>query len=352
MAPLKEVIDRWHNDFLRDDLLRKEVDRLRKELDPQFQEEGVRCPQCNANILDNIDSWREHVASDPQHQQKLSIESEVHDAYMRIYQAFRDATVQLYAEETVNVDASRNGPQRPAVPPSNPIRALSSPQSSQDDDSTSVMIPQPETRPISQDQLVAEVKGIYAGLTMVETKCIEVDNKQSSNELGFAVRITETVMRRWGDTNTLPFLHTLLVFVNHVTRFPAAISHIEGEFPWKLTALMLNSLLVSCAADYEIHSDFRLPERGQTPRPLPEDFAMRGLIYAEDYFPDEWFKNHKIDEDETYFELGSMAEERKDRILSLGRAIATSGSWLIWNPKARQFSVPAKYDVKLEDIPV
>ncbi|OBS15857.1 hypothetical protein FPOA_13372, partial [Fusarium poae] len=32
-----------------------------------------------------------------------------------------------------------------------------------------------------QDQLVAEVKGIYAGLVMVETKCIEVDNAQSSN---------------------------------------------------------------------------------------------------------------------------------------------------------------------------
>ncbi|KAM0355082.1 hypothetical protein ACHAPU_000939 [Fusarium lateritium] len=46
------------------------------------------------------------------------------------------------------------------------------------------MMRQPETRPISQDQLVAEVKSIYAGLVMVETKCIEVDKSQStlSNE--------------------------------------------------------------------------------------------------------------------------------------------------------------------------
>ncbi|KAI1150958.1 hypothetical protein F4825DRAFT_379132 [Nemania diffusa] len=42
------------------------------------------------------------------------------------------------------------------------------------------LIKQPETRPISQEQLVAEVKGIYAGLMMVESKCIEVDNAQSS----------------------------------------------------------------------------------------------------------------------------------------------------------------------------
>ncbi|KAJ4160336.1 hypothetical protein NW754_003461 [Fusarium falciforme] len=145
--------------------------------------------------------------------------------------------------------------------------------------------------------------------------------------LDFAVRIIETVMRRWGDTNTLPFLHTVL-----------------------LTALMLNSQLVSLEANYEVHSDFRLPEKGQLPRPLPEDFAMRGLIYSEDYFPHGWFKNDKIDEDEKYFELGSMVEERKDRILTLGCKIAASGSWLIWDPETRQFSVPAKYDVELEDV--
>jgi gag-polyprotein putative aspartyl protease len=39
---------------------------------------------------------------------------------------------------------------------------------------------QPETRSISLEQLVAEVKGIYAGLVMVEAKCIEVDNKQAA----------------------------------------------------------------------------------------------------------------------------------------------------------------------------
>ncbi|KAK2741600.1 hypothetical protein CKAH01_06941 [Colletotrichum kahawae] len=47
-------------------------------------------------------------------------------------------------------------------------------------DQTEVQIKQPETRPISQEQLVAEVKGIYAGLVMVESKCIEVDIAQSS----------------------------------------------------------------------------------------------------------------------------------------------------------------------------
>ena len=33
---------------------------------------------------------------------------------------------------------------------------------------------------VSSEQLIAEVKSIYAGLVMVEAKCIDVDNKQAA----------------------------------------------------------------------------------------------------------------------------------------------------------------------------
>jgi hypothetical protein len=52
-------------------------------------------------------------------------------------------------------------------------------QSNQTNNNYEIVL-QPETRPISQEQLVAEVKGIYAGLVMVEAMCIEVDNKQAT----------------------------------------------------------------------------------------------------------------------------------------------------------------------------
>ena len=51
---------------------------------------------------------------------------------------------------------------------------------SEDSEVEPEMLLQPETRPISYEQLVTEVKGIYAGLVMVEAKCIEIDEKQSS----------------------------------------------------------------------------------------------------------------------------------------------------------------------------
>jgi hypothetical protein len=42
------------------------------------------------------------------------------------------------------------------------------------------LLMQPDTKPISQEQLASEVKSIYAGLTMVETKCIHVDRPQAA----------------------------------------------------------------------------------------------------------------------------------------------------------------------------
>lgn len=68
------------------------------------------------------------------------------------------------------------------------------------------MIKQPDTRPISQEQLVAEVKGIYAGLVMVESKCIEVDNQQSNK--------TEPVLNdeQW---QALIALHRTLLHEHH-----------------------------------------------------------------------------------------------------------------------------------------
>ena len=45
---------------------------------------------------------------------------------------------------------------------------------------SSSMLLRPEARPITQEQLINEVKGIYAGLVLVEKKCIEIDQQQAS----------------------------------------------------------------------------------------------------------------------------------------------------------------------------
>jgi hypothetical protein len=95
---------------------------------------------------------------------------------------FRSVSPESSKEEAASSPAW-SSPERSGAKPSIQEEAASSPWSPAppptDDDATEI-IKQPETRPISQEQLVAEVKGIYAGLVMVESKCIEVDNNQSS----------------------------------------------------------------------------------------------------------------------------------------------------------------------------
>ncbi|EXU95065.1 hypothetical protein X797_011847, partial [Metarhizium robertsii] len=49
--------------------------------------------------------------------------------------------------------------------------------------SGSGMLLQPHTRVITSDQLAAEVQGIYAGLALLESKCIEYDSTQKETDL-------------------------------------------------------------------------------------------------------------------------------------------------------------------------
>jgi hypothetical protein len=139
----------------------------------------------------------------------------------------------------------------------------------------------------------------------------------------------EIVLQRIGDPNVLPFIHVTLVFMYCMSRHSGAMSILRTAFPWELLSIMLNTLLVSCETTGPIENDtFPSPEKDDV-RPLPEDFALRGLLVADDYFPAEWFNNEKIDEEEKYHERASMTAQRKERILWLAVRIAlNAGSGL------------------------
>ncbi|KAM7217358.1 EST/SMG-like protein 1 [Rhypophila decipiens] len=179
--------------------------------------------------------------------------------------------------------------------------------------------------------------------------------KELADALRLANKTHGVVLRRFGDLNILPYLHVILAFVYHLTYYPEAMTYVAPEFPWKLTAFMLNFLMDSIESHSRIES-IRFPEQDkgkggdQLPRHLPEDYAMRGLLWVDKYFPDGWFSNDKIDDDEKYFEVASMSEERRERVLYLGCRIAArgDGKWLRYDSKSHQFSVNPIYDVELE----
>lgn len=154
----------------------------------------------------------------------------------------------------------------------------------------------------------------------------------------------ETAIRQLGDTKTLPFIHTILAFVLHCSRYPTVMTHVEADFHWELTATMLNGFLETCTSDRLIASEqFHGPYRSNTPRLLPEDYAMRGSIYMKNYYSSSWFCGSTFEEDAWYLELASMTEARRERLLWIGRRLADSGKWLTWDDEARKFGVTELY---------
>jgi hypothetical protein len=142
----------------------------------------------------------------------------------------------------------------------------------------------------------------------------------------------EIVLQRIGDPNVLPFIHVTLVFMFYMSRFPGAMSTLGAAFPWGSLCVMLNTLL----ALYETHSRIehdKFPLPANDLRPFPEDFAMRGLLWTEKYYPDQWFSNDKIDDEEKYLEFPSMTAERKERILWLACQLASSCKWLCYRER-------------------
>ena len=75
------------------------------------------------------------------------------------------------------------------------------------------MLLQPDTRPISHEQLVVEVKGIYAGLVMVEAKCIDIDERQSA--AAQEKDLTKRVSLKDDQWQSLIALHKQLLHEHH-----------------------------------------------------------------------------------------------------------------------------------------
>ena len=92
------------------------------------------------------------------------------------------------------------------------------------------MLRQPETQPISHDQLVTEVKWIYTGLVMVETKCKQqTSNLQALNLPGQdSARPQNLTNDQW---RSLMALHEQLLHEHHnfflVTQHPSASSNLS-----------------------------------------------------------------------------------------------------------------------------
>jgi hypothetical protein len=134
----------------------------------------------------------------------------------------------------------------------------------------------------------------------------------------FLGETTTVVLQRTGDKNILPYMHVVLAYLFGLAFVRNALTYAEGCVPWEEIAIFLNTLGRSGVAEARFEgTDFPRRMSG-TGRQLPEDFDMRGLIWAQHYFPTEFFSGQIVDEDELNLELPSHAAPRAERCLWLG----------------------------------
>lgn len=174
-----------------------------------------------------------------------------------------------------------------------------------------------------------------------------VPTQRFNDALEFISRAHRAVFGLTGDEMAYPYLHVTLVFLHHMSQFPGAMAYIEEKMPWKKISLCLNSAMESCSSVQKIESDDLPHSASRDARPLPEDFALRGFLWTETYYPDEWFSKIGADTNKTGPLTSWMLQERMDRCLWLGCRIAKSGVWLQYNKTVGRFRANSWFDAEL-----
>ena len=164
----------------------------------------------------------------------------------------------------------------------------------------------------------------------------------SQDHFSHAKRLTNDtfalVLRRIGDKNVLPHVHIMLAFLTIFASDPY-VSHLLADTPWAELVAFLNTL-VKTESQTQTQNQ---PQNVNQPQnidtlfsttvfpndsersdelPLPEDYLVRGLIWAHDYFPRKWFQREH-DEEERYLELASTVKSRMERVLRLGHKLSS-----------------------------
>src|SRR5215469_11406905 len=139
------------------------------------------------------------------------------------------------------------------------------------------------------------------------------------------------VLQRQYDKNILAHIHILLAFL--VTLADIHSLHVSMQKTYVDTILNrvprseLCSYTTTLANSEDFGSRFKTtsflqPERGDV-GPLPEDYLLRGQVWTQSFFPNEWFQDDEIDAEERSIEHASTVRRRAERVLSLMYRLAS-----------------------------
>ena len=182
--------------------------------------------------------------------------------------------------------------------------------------------------------------------------------------------ILHAVLKLVGNINVLPLIHVMLVFFWQLSLTPQGQAYIDRYLDFRLLTDYLNALVDKTEHNSQLaYLSFPSAVQGQD-RPLPEDYLLRGQIYAQPVYPYSWFENATSDMDERSIEQDHMSKQRVQRVKWLAVQLSVSGKqeaspasnsaeqnntpdeeppfeegrrWIRWDPTTDRFSVVSKY---------
>ncbi|EFQ91101.1 hypothetical protein PTT_12167 [Pyrenophora teres f. teres 0-1] len=193
-----------------------------------------------------------------------------------------------------------------------------------------------------KEQLPETAKDWKKALVHIENDCHFRNAKALTNEA------SALVFRRIGDKNVLPYVHVMLAFLSNIAS-STYVSSLVADAPWGELVAFLNTLLKnetrhSQSENKKLNIDALLatdvfPREGERTDelPLPEDYHIRGQMWAQ-HFPEKWFEREH-DEEERYLELASTAKNRVERILRLAFSIVKHDRWITYARDSHTFAV-------------
>ncbi|KAI1667995.1 EST1-DNA-bind domain containing protein [Pyrenophora tritici-repentis] len=183
------------------------------------------------------------------------------------------------------------------------------------------------------------------------------NNRHLNNARLLTYETSALVFRRLGDKNVLPHVHVMLAFLFNVAS-SKHVSSLIADAPWAALVAFLNALIKTKIRHSQSKNEKQgivtllatdvFPREGERDDelPLPEDYHIRGQIWAQ-HFPEKWFEREH-DEEERYLELESTGRNREERVLRLGYRIAKFNRCISYNEASHYFEPLALVSMKTE----
>ncbi|KAJ5672632.1 DNA/RNA-binding domain E.t1.c1-type [Penicillium longicatenatum] len=146
------------------------------------------------------------------------------------------------------------------------------------------------------------------------------------------------------DPGIYPSVHASLAFLWCLSLRPSAMQQLETIIPWLPITRFLNSLLQPETNFAKIEDEAFPNFEDGTIQQLSEDFLIRGQLWSQLYYPENFFQDAPSEDNRPSIEEPTTIIPRRHRCLWLGVRIATFNRWITYSRDQKFIPTQLAYD--------